>query len=449
MEGTIYQTPAAVLRRGQEAIGIPFREMDKTGRLRSGKGAVGNVVEESWFGYTPNSDAEPDFPEAGVELKVTPYVRNRRGLRAKERLVGCLINYETEWDKTFETSDFCRKCGTMLILSYEHRPDADKGDLFIDHATLFRFPEEDLAIIRQDWETIRDKIRAGQAHLLTEGDTLYLAACTKGATAATMRRQPFSPIPAKQRAYSLKPAYMTRILNEYVFGARRDERIIQDWRLLERQSFEAVLLERLRPYLGWTEARLWAQFGGRSAAKSRLALLLGRMLGVRGPLARTAEFQSAGICPKTVRIQRSGRVRESMSFPAFRFSQLLEETWETSALRQQLEPTKFLFVVFREQADGQYCLERVKLWNMPAEDREEVRRVWERTRALACGGVRLCPDGRVVRNNLPKASESPVAHVRSHGRDASDVDVLPDGTVLPKQCFWLNNRYIERILQAE
>ena len=62
MEGTIYQTPAAVLRRGQEAIGIPFREMDKTGRLRSGKGAVGTVVEESWFGYTPNSDAEPDFP---------------------------------------------------------------------------------------------------------------------------------------------------------------------------------------------------------------------------------------------------------------------------------------------------------------------------------------------------------------------------------------------------
>lgn len=38
----------------------------------------------------------------------------------------------------------------------------------------------------------------GEAHCLTEGDTLYLAACTKGATSASVRQQPFSPIPANK-----------------------------------------------------------------------------------------------------------------------------------------------------------------------------------------------------------------------------------------------------------
>ena len=63
MEGTIYNTKEAVLRRAQEAIGIPMRDIDKTGRIKTGKGAIGTVLEESWFGYTPNSEAEPDFPD--------------------------------------------------------------------------------------------------------------------------------------------------------------------------------------------------------------------------------------------------------------------------------------------------------------------------------------------------------------------------------------------------
>ena len=93
MEGTKYTTKESVLERGRAAIGIPLGEIDKTGRLATGKGAIGTVIEESWFGYTPNSESEPDFPEAGVELKVTPYLRNKNGIRAKERLVCNIINY--------------------------------------------------------------------------------------------------------------------------------------------------------------------------------------------------------------------------------------------------------------------------------------------------------------------------------------------------------------------
>ena len=95
-----------LLKKAQEVIGIPMSHIDKTGRLKSGKGAIGTVIEESWFGYKPNSESEPDFPEAGLELKVTPYIRNGQKISAKERLVCNIINYMTEYQKTFETCDF-------------------------------------------------------------------------------------------------------------------------------------------------------------------------------------------------------------------------------------------------------------------------------------------------------------------------------------------------------
>ena len=447
MEGSKYTTKESVLKRAQEAIGIPMSEIDTTGRISTGKGAIGTVLEESWFGYSPNSESEPDFPEAGVELKATPYIRTKSGIRAKERLVCNIINYMTEYQKTFKTSAFWHKCETMLIMSYEHRQDVPKSDFVIDRAILFSFPMEDLIIIEQDWEKIISKIREGKAHLITEGDTLYLAACTKGANASSVRPQPFSPILAKQRAYSLKSSYMTRILNSYVFGSKEDEHIIKDWHELENNSFEECIIRRLSAYYGKTQAMLKKQFGVESSAKNLNEVLLSKMLGVTGKIAYTEEFQNASIVPKTIRVQHSGHIKESMSFPTFKFTEIIRETWEDSEFRNYLEPTKFLFVIFQENQYGDYVFQKVMFWNIPAEDLEEVQRVWERTVKIIKEGVQLRFDGNVMRNNLPKQSESRVAHVRPHARDMSDTYPLPDGRSMPKQCFWLNRSYIEDVIK--
>jgi len=151
MSEKLYNTKEEVLARGREAIGIPLREIDRTDRLRTGKGAVGSIFEESWFGYKINNESEADFTEAGVELKVTPYLRTRKGIRAKERLVCNIINYMQEYKNTFYDSSFWKKCNTMLIMSYEHKDGIEKCDFAIDEVILFSFPAEDLAIIEQDW----------------------------------------------------------------------------------------------------------------------------------------------------------------------------------------------------------------------------------------------------------------------------------------------------------
>lgn len=445
LEGTQYLTKEAVLKRAREAIGIPLKEIDQTGRLNTGKGAIGTTIEESWFGYTPNSESEPDFPEAGVELKATPYVRGSKGIRAKERLVCNIINYMEEYSKTFQTSAFWHKCQTILLMSYEHLDGVSKGDFTIDEAVLFSFPEEDLAIIEKDWETIMEKVRAGRAHELSEGDTYYLAACTKGANAGSVRPQPFSAEPAKQRAYSLKTGYMTQILNKYIFGTEESERVVKDWRILQEKSFDQYVVEKVTLYIGMTQAELKARFGVESTAKNLNEILLARMLEVKGKIAYTDEFQKAGIVPKTICVRRDGTIKESMSFPTFDFIRLSQESeWEESELYEYLAPTKFLFVIFQEDERGELVFERVKFWNIPAEDLEEVHRVWARTVETIRRGVKLVDTGHGISNDLPKQSESPVAHVRPHGRDASDKLPLPDGRMMTKQCFWLNSGYIAK-----
>lgn len=466
MEGTQYTSKEAVLRKAREVIGIPLKEVDKTGRLVSGKGAIGTVIEESWYGYTPNSEAEPDFPEAGVELKVTPYIRTSAGIRAKERLVCSIINYMEEYKRTFETSSFWHKCNTMLLMSYEHKEGIPKGEYTIDEAVLFSFPEEDLLIIKHDWEIIIDKIRHGLAHTISEGDTFYLAACTKGVNASSVRPQPFSDIPAKQRAYSLKSSYMTQVLNTYIFGSTKSEKVIKDWRVLSATTFEQYIANRLSPYYGKTIQDLRTLFQVDTTAKNIVELLLAKMLGVEGKISNSEEFQKAGIVPKTVRLMPNGRSKESMSFPTFDFIKLSEETWEESELYNTLSATKFMFVVFQSEytdnpnemissfsvAGGKQQLaptgvtgfkfKRVLFWNMPEHDLEEVHRVWERTVDTIRNGVELTYTPYGVKNNLPKQSESYVAHVRPHGKDASDKLPLPDGRMMTKQCFWLNSGYI-------
>lgn len=443
MEGTKYTTKESVLERGRAAIGIPLGEIDKTGRLATGKGAIGTVIEESWFGYTPNSESEPDFPEAGVELKVTPYLRNKNGICAKERLVCNIINYMEEYDRTFQTSAFWHKCNTMLLMSYEHLPGKPKGEFKIDEAVLFSFPEEDLAIIEHDWEMIMEKVRSGRAHELSEGDTMYLSACTKGANASSVRQQPFSSVPAKQRAYSLKASYMTQILNKYIFGSEESEYVIKGLHRLQHHSFEECVLQQLMPYYGKTLSQLQEHYHINRLAKNANELLLAKILGVKGKITHTEEFQKAGIVPKTIRVQRNGKIKESMSFPTFDFIHLSQETvWEESELYMCLAPTKFLFVIFQERDDGEYIFNRAMFWNIPNGDLDEVRKVWERTVSVIRSGVHLISTPRGVRNNLPKKTENRVAHVRPHGENGADKLPLPDGRMMTKQCFWLNNSYI-------
>ena len=464
MENQNYQTPNDVLRRAMQLVRSrrTFGNLDVTGRLSdTNRGDLGQIVEENWYGYAPNNDAEPDFPEAEVELKVSPYKMTGNGPSAKERLVCNIINYMEEYNRTFETSAFWHKCKRICLLSYEWRSGVPKSELFVDQAVMIDgFPEEDMPIIMRDWEIIIEKIRRGEAHLISEGDTMYLAACTKGATAASsLRDQPFNTERAKQRAYSLKTTYMTRLLRKYIFGEEEDEHIITDTDLLLTSSFEDLVIEKFNDYLGKNTVEIGKRLNMTvyEPDKGFNASVVGRILGITGNHEQAAEFKNANITVKTIVVNSEDMPEQHMSFSVFSFLDIMKEKWEDSEIYDEMVAAKFLFVVFQRDDKSQFpVLRQVFFWNMPYEDVAELRRVFIRTKWAIRHGANLNYKNGTVYNSLPKSSESKVAHVRPHTEYAAYIladgttigipekyaNPLPNGEWMTKQSFWFNKEYI-------
>ena len=131
----------------------------------------------------------------------------------------------------------------------------DRLDYRISFVNFFSPPEKDLLIIRQDYEKINDKIKAGKAHELSESDTLYLGAATKGATAQkSMVPQYYGDHTlAKKRNYCYKQKYMNYVLHEYVLKNNVPcEPIIQEDELRDT-TFEELITSKISKYIGMSD----------------------------------------------------------------------------------------------------------------------------------------------------------------------------------------------------
>lgn len=414
------------------------------------KGGLGEIIEERFFHYQCNNDSRPDFDKAGVELKVTPYKINRNGtLAAKERLVITMIDYYSVVNEEFESSHLWNKSKLILIIYYLYQQEIkNRLDYKIGYAKLFTPPEVDIKIIKHDFEVIVNKIKAGKAHELSEGDTLYLGAAPKAATSKDRRKQPFSDELAKPRAFAFKNSYMTYVLNNYIVPGKDTYEPIM--RADVAESFEDYVIAKIDEYKNFSVAELCKLFHieRKPSPKNLGAMLAYRILGVKGNHAE--EFEKANIVVKTIRIGKNNKIREHMSFPTFKFKELVEEEWETSTFGTYLRETRFLFVVYKYDENNILRLKGCQFWNVPYTDLEHyVKYVWMMTRNILRIGLNTYFHNGKNHCNLPGAKDNPICHVRPHGKNAKDTDELPDGRLYPKQCFWLNNSYIFSQLREE
>ena len=234
-------------------------------------------------------------------------------------------------------------------------------------------------------------------------------------------------------------------------AAEEYESAIKDTSVLRRKTFEQEILDRFAPFAGKTitEIRNDVGHGLNPKSKDYYAMLARRMIGVQGK--KIEEFEKAEITMKTVQLRADGMPKEDMSFPAFRFAELVEEDWDaavddekpSSTFKDQLQK-RFLFVVYQCQGDckagDRKRFVKAFFWTMPNDVLEgEVQRVWRE----AVKAVKKSDTDR-----LPKKSGSVVAHVRPHGRNAADTNPLPDGTKTTKRCFWLDKKFVKSVVDA-
>lgn len=424
-------------------------DVAKTHENKKNKGNLGQIVEEHFFHYPCNNDSRPDFPEAGVELKVTPYkIGKKDQLSSKERLILTKIDYFKVVEETFENSHLWNKSKDILLVYYLYQKEVKvRLDYQIDYIKLFTPPEQDIKIIEHDFKIITDKIKAGKAHELSEGDTLYLGAATKAASSKDRTGQPYSDEPAKPRAFSYKNSYMTYVLNNYVVPKKKEklDKIIKDDAV---ESFEDYVVSKIDEFSGKTQSDLCEQFGINKNPKNLGAILAYHILGVKGNKAE--EFQKANIVMKTIRIEKNNTIRENMSFPSFKFKKLVDEKWEDSEFGNYLGETRFLFIVYKYNDKNELVLKGCQFWNMPYNDlNEEVKMVWKRTKNVIKEGLDITIKNGKQYTNLPKQTDNPVCHVRPHAQNAKDTYELPDGRKFTKQSFWLNNSYIKSQLDEK
>lgn len=430
------------------------------------KGQLGNLIEKYYFGYDPNGKQEADFNKTGLELKQTPIDINKKGeFKAGERLSITNISYNEPVEEDFFKSHVWDKIRKILLIHYLRDKSINRLDYTIKFINLFSPPKEDLKVIIDDYNLINEKIKQGKAHELSEGDTMYLGACTKGATAKkSMRPQYYGEhIPAKKRNYCFKISYMNYILKEYVLKDKVPcESIVKE---SIDKSFKEYALELINKNIGRTDKELCKYYGRvYNNNKAQWKDLSFRMLGIKTNQA--AEFEKANIVVKTIRLEENGKNKESMSFSPFKFKELIEEEWEDSKVFNYFDTTQFLFVVFQKE-DDHYVLKGAQFWHMPYHDLNEiVFNEWNEYKNIIKNGVQFNfnknSKGELsVSNNLPGMKDTEIIHMRPHspksayklnngymsGNIAKHADQLPNGEWMTRQSFWLNRTYVLKQLK--
>jgi DNA mismatch repair protein MutH len=217
--------------------------------------------------------------------------------------------------------------------------------------------------------------------------------------------------------------------------------------ILRGDTFETVeeaTIAKLKPFFNLSIEEICEQISFSPSTKRYKSLkadLIKKILGGVSQhstrvIPEVSELIKADIEIKTVTLSTSGSPREHMSFPGFKFLEIIKQSWEDSSFYEKLEK-KFLLVVFKRDEAGVERLIKAGYWNMPFEDREEAKHVWEETKRRTA----------IDATDLPSAKESRVAHVRPKARNSEDRITTPQGTKHVKQCFWLNRDYIGKIVE--
>lgn len=406
-----------------------------------GKGEVGLAIER-YFGIPPNSRSEADFPGAGVELKIVPMARSGGRLVAKERTSLTMINYMNIVTETWATAHVRTKL-KILFVFVEHLPGRPKNEFPIRQVLLWEPSLRQTALLRSDWERVRGMVEKGLAHELRESDGRIMGPATKAADSRARRPQPvttFSPN-AKPRAFALRPSF-TKALYDASVQRGPSESLMEDLSLPEVERFEDELFRRFDEHVGQTLGDVGDTLGvSGSTGKGYIGAVLRRAFGAQSPKAKIREFEEMGITLKTTRVSPEGMPYESMSFPAFRYLELIEEPWEESTLLMQLDGLLLVpcLGATKSTPHADCVIQSPLLWRPDARQFDTLRSEWEMFRdAIKAGKA----------DRLPTAASTEMIHVRPHARDSSDTDVAPIVGPVVKKSFWLNRGFVARLIVA-
>lgn len=456
----------SVLSYAKKLEGNTLRKVTK-GNLNSAKknkGGIGQLTEELYFFLKNNSSPEPDFANLQLELKTAGLNptsskdrhKNISGKwKAKEALSLSSINYNNIIQEEFILSSFLKKNENILLIFHKYEK-LHPLDLEIKLTGLFAFnklSESDKEIIKNDWELMKSKTLDGKAHEFSRGDFEYLELATSG-TSSSYTTQPRSDIKARTRKYSFKAGFMHSVIAKLGTDKTNQKSLFR--KKENRINISEKIKNKFKPYVGMDINLIASSLGiTLEDCKHAFSLISKRLVRAIFDVPENEnveqyieEFSKAEITIKTIRVSENNLPKEHISFPAFKYENIIKQSWDDSEFKKHIDK-KFLFIFFKESGSS-FVLDKAVYWNMSAEHIKEAQKAWEDTKKLIKEGriVREIKNGRRY-TYFPDSKSNLVSHVRPHAKNAQDAYSLPVTDIktglneYTKHCFWLNREYVK------
>lgn len=204
------------------------------------------------------------------------------------------------------------------------------------------------------------------------------------------------------------------------------------------ETFENLVIKKFLPFVNLSVDEIVEKLKTeRPSAKNFLNIVSKTILGVTNK--KIEEFEKADVLMKTIKLEKSGSLKESMSFSQIQFKEIIHEEWEDSYWYETIIK-RFFFVVFQKGNDDVLRFKKAFFWTMPPEDIKKSKTFWHDTKNKI-----LANDF----NNFIKISDKNICHIRPKGRDSFDLMETAFGTMEKKKCYWINSSYIKNVIKNQ
>ena len=434
------------------------------------KGMPGDVVEQSVFGYPPDSKQRPDLLVDGedVELKTTGLRESKKdgGWEAKEPMSITAVSIDSIAAEKFEESNFWHKLHRMLIVYYHYKVERvamtiEYRDFPLVGYQFHKFDNDEKETLRNDWQLVHDFIEQAQATLTGTAleDRYSLLGRSLRDKLMMIDTSPKYPNPPRFR---LKRAAVTVIARKK-FGESRYIALPKAYTSLN--AIDEELRRQTAKFQGMTVVEIAKVLGCPSKAKNAAEMVFVRMFGAVGKINDVELFAKAGLQVKTANMIGGKHLAEDTKFIPLDIEALRDPglKFEESNMYAYFTESQFVFMMFEEQEKGTgrrfIGFKRLVLPEEMVEN--ELRSCFESAHELiATGKLRFVPvvgkDGNVRTNksgtpmgapNFPKSSECQI-FIKGTGADARSRREYVPGVPMYKQQIWWGKKLTKRLLDS-
>lgn len=213
----------------------------------------------------------------------------------------------------------------------------------------------------------------------------------------------------------------------------------------EDKEINFLIKEKTKKFINIDTEELKRIFSIYSKAKNGNSMIILKMMSLQDISSQEFNYMKNFYVFKTVVLTEKNKVKESMSFPAINYFDMLKNDWKNSAVFKYFAFKTICLFIFQKKEDKQF-FKKVIFLDLKSDELNDFFIIWEKIKNMISNNLlEIGGKNGFSVENFPKKDDSSIVHVRPHDTNSSEGKVLlPNGQRIMNYCFWLNNNFIEK-----